>query len=239
MRTKLTPLCIATFALNLLLATPVAYASLIVFSGTDSGGLTNPRPFSDAAAAAFDSAVLGLGTETIITFESTPVTEFRSIVLAPGVTLTGTNIIGGVQNVLNAPWFSPASEYGYNTTVGGSHFVHLLGGIVYFTFSTPINSFGAYITGVQHSGETITFNDGSTQTIAIPSSGGDVAFVGFIDAGKLISSVTISAAFADAGDSIGVDDVRYVSVPEPSTWKLLAASSFVLLSLKSRRVRVL
>jgi hypothetical protein len=57
------------------------------------------------------------------------------------------------------------------------------------------------------------------------SSVGELAFVGFTDPGKAITSVTIVAGQPGTGqDFIGVDDVRFQSaVPEPATWAIMVA----------------
>lgn len=202
-----------------LLAAPVQ-ASLVVFSGADVGaGSADPRPNADAAAAAFDAAAALLGPTGLITFESAPLGSFTNLTVAPGVTMDGTDVTSNPQTVLNAPFGLPDQLYGYNTTPGGSQFVNLYGGTLTFTFASPIQAFGAYFSGLQLAGETITFDDGSTQTVDIPSlpiSDGGIAFVGFTDAGKSIVSVQINVS----GDIVAVDDVRYTlsnPVPEPST----------------------
>ena len=73
--------------------------------------------------------------------------------------------------------------------------------------------------------DTITFSDGTSQTIDIPGtdsgSTGAVDFVGFTDAGASITSVSINAGVG-YGDYIGVDDVNYqvVTTPEPGSLAL-------------------
>ncbi len=99
----------------------------------------------------------------------------------------------------------------------------------------------AYFSGVQTNffTDTITFNDGTSQTIDIPGTGttgsiGAAAFVGFTDAGKLITSVTINAGNPGTQspgiDDIGVDDVRFQvpPVPEPSSLALLTLGGVAL-----------
>lgn len=50
-----------------------ARAVPIIFSGSDQGAnSTDPRPNSNAAAAAFNAAAAALGTNNLITFESAP-----------------------------------------------------------------------------------------------------------------------------------------------------------------------
>ncbi|WP_323751556.1 PEP-CTERM sorting domain-containing protein [Marinobacter sp.] len=128
---------------------------------------------------------------------------------------------------------------GFNTTSGGDFFRYLGGGMVTFSFTNPVDAFGFYVNGLQTnlvSQQTITYVDGSsdTQTIDFPSAtGGGGAFVGFIDFGQLISSVTFNAT----NDILGFDDLRFgrsvsdpgdpgnpgdpVSVPEPGSLALL------------------
>ena len=113
---------------------------------------------------------------------------------------------------------------GYNTTPGGSNFLLLFGGTATFSFSGGADAFGAYLSGVQNAGETITFSDGTSQSVDISNPGfdGGTAFVGFTDAGKTIASITINVN----NDIVGVDDVRYVTdpVPEPTSLALLGGA---------------
>lgn len=207
----------------------VSNAALVIFSGVDPGAnSTDPRPNSNAAAAAFDLAASALGTNNIIDFESAPVGAFTNLTVAPGVTMNGSDVGGSPQTIRNSPFGTPDGLFGYNTTSGGSHFVSLFGGNLTFSFATPVDAFGAYISGVQLDGETITFSDGSTQVIPIPNPGptGGLEFLGFTDAGKMISSITANVQLASVGDIVGVDDVRYgvggaAAVPDSGTSVLL------------------
>src|SRR4051794_15919899 len=98
---------------------PVASAAPITFIGSDPGAnSTDPRPLSDAAAAAFDTVAASLRPLSMITFESAPVGTFSSLQVAPGVTLSGNS---GVQ-IRDTPFGQPDAFFGYNTTPGGSHF---------------------------------------------------------------------------------------------------------------------
>lgn len=214
-----------------LLVSP-AHAGLVVFSAfDDAAGPADPRPNSNAAAALFDTAAAGIGAASTINFESAPLGSFHNLTVAPGVSIVGTDGGGVDQTIRNTSHFptNPALD-GYNTTAGGSNFVEMIAGNLVFTFSNPTQFFGAYFSGAQTTffTDTITFSDGASQSINIPASfnAGGVAFAGFTDAGKLISSITVTSGTVGPGgfgDFIGVDDVRFQSgplttpVPEPST----------------------
>jgi hypothetical protein len=220
-----------------------AQAGIINFTGVDVGANGRPIPNSDAAAASFDTAASGLGTEGIIDFESAALGSFTSLTAAAGVTITGTDFTGLTQqSILNATTCTVAL-CGGNTTLGGSKFLFVNGGFVTFTFANPTSFFGAYLGGVQLDGETITFSDGTSQTVTIPNPGigiGGIEFVGFTDAGKSISSIRIDTRTVSnpLGDFISVDDLRYQrgsATPEPGTLLLGAAGLLVLAGVQLRR----
>jgi PEP-CTERM motif len=222
---------VAAVTIALALGAVPAHAALIAFVGTDDGAASlATAPNSVAAAASFDAAVAVLGTKNILTFESSPLGTFSSLTLASAVSLTGVNVNGNNQSIVNTtsniPITPPCSNAscGYNTTSGGSNLLLLFGGTATFSFSAGTEAFGAYLTGVQNGGETITFSDGTSESVSIPNPGfsGGTAFVGFMDAGKSIASVTINVN----NDIVGVDDVRYIasSVPEPTSLALLGGA---------------
>ena len=207
-----------------------AYADPVTFLATDPGaGPGSARPNSDAMAATFDAAAAAIGPIFKFTFENASLGSFHNLT-ASGVSINGTDANGVDQTIRNTSNLPAAPSLdGFNTTAGGSQFVEMIGGNLVFTFAQPTQFFGAYLTGVQtvFFSDTFTFSDGTSQTLTIPQMGtsnmtGGVAFVGFTDAGKSISSVTINAGIPDShltgSDDIGVDDVRYQtqSVPEPS-----------------------
>ena len=214
-------LCFAIFGLM----TVSANAGIITFSGLDPGaGASDPRPNSNVAAASFDASNPGL---SIITFESAPVGAFTNLTVAPGVVVNGSDIGGDPQTIINTP-ICDGAACGFNTTAGGSQWLSLYAGSVTFTFASPIHAFGAYLSGLQEDGSSVTFNDGAPQSVGIPNPGGTVGgvgFVGFSDT-SAFSSVTININL----DVVGVDDVRTGTagtagaVPEPATFGLLGAA---------------
>jgi hypothetical protein len=197
-----------------------ANAGIITFSGLDSGaGASDPRPNSNTAAASFDASNPGL---SIITFESAFfLGAFTNLTVAPGVVVNGSDFFSSPQTIINTP-ICDGAVCGFNTTAGGSQWLSMFAGSVTFTFASPINAFGAYLSGLQSEGLSMTFNDGAVQSVGLPNPGGGVAFVGFSDT-SAFSSVTINAI----NDIIGVDDVRAGTagaVPEPATFGLLGAA---------------
>ena len=217
--------------LGLVLVTTPAHAGITLFTGADDGaGSLATAPNSVASAASFDAAAAALGAENTITFESSPLGLFSSLAPASGVGLTGTNVNGNDQSIVNTTSdinITPScnnATCGYNTTPGGSNFLLLFGGSATFSFSGGTDAFGVYLSGVQNAGETITFSDGTSQLIDIPNPGfdGGTIFVGFTDAGTSIASVTINVN----NDIAGVDDVRYVTDPvlEPASLALLGGA---------------
>lgn len=218
-----------------------ASASDITFVGQDNvATTTSAHPTSAAAAASFAAAAAGIGTVSTITFESAPLGAFSSLLAAPGVTITGSDVNSSNQTIRDTSDFPAAPTLdGFNTTPVGANFLEMQGGTVTFTFTNPTQFFGAYFSGVQSAvffADTITFSDGTSESISIPGVGtsgsiGALDFVGFTDPGKSITSITINAGIpGDPGagfDDIGVDDVSYESaaststVPEPDSIALM------------------
>jgi hypothetical protein len=138
--------------------------------------------------------------------------------------LTGLGIVGGA--VTNDATCA-AAFCGFNTTAGGSRFLLLSGqgSSATFNFDTGISYFGAFFSGLQLTTGTITFSDGESQSISLPSGDpykGGTAFVGFSNPGKLITSLTVFTG----NDIVAIDDVVYgggttPAIPEPGTWALM------------------
>lgn len=185
-----------------------ANAALVTYTGADDGVSSLAQMTNSAAAAA--SFLAAVPSASVIDFE--------------GALPTGVSIVGG--SITSNSGCGPLC--GINTTSGGRNFLSLFGGQATFNFATAINSFGAYITGLQTNfvvGQTLQFSDGSSQTIGVPNSiNGGGAFVGFTDFGKSVTSITYNAQSGSIGDIIAIDDVRFGNgggVPEPATWAMM------------------
>lgn len=203
------------------LASVSAYAVPVVYTGYDVGSSSlATSPLAVAAAAAFDAAT---GPLSLVNYEAAALPAGFS-----QSALNRTNNSGCAANLC-----------GYNTTVAGAFFHLQVGGSQTFSFTTPIDSFGAYFTGWQIGTQTIVYTDSSTVTLNMGTAdinNGGTRFFGFVDAGKSIASITYNAQ----NDIIAVDDVRYgkakATVPEPSSLVLLGLSLLGVGVLRSRKV---
>ena len=235
------PLFKSSFAIAILaLAAQASQAAIVVYDAGDAGiTLGGAMPNSNAKAAQFDAAAGALGTVNLINFESAPLGTFSSLVIAPGVTASGLGYTGSATHSIAAGQRC-GSVCGFNTTVGGNKYLDIDANFITLTFATGIQAFGAYITGLQLNSEVVTFNDGTSQTITLTNYGSGAQFFGFTDAGKSITSIVLDTRNPSnlLGDFIGLDDVRYVnvpSVPEPSTYALLALGLAGIAAQASRR----
>lgn len=201
-----------------LVAAQPANAAVVIYSGFDAQASSiSTKPKADAARAAFLAAIDGHGETFTNTFEGGPTGQLPSYDLGGGATLTGSDLGKKAQVVRTAP-VCQFNACGGNTTVGGRTYLGVNGGTVTFSFANPIQAFGAYFTGPQFAGLTLTFDDGTARSIEIPGVFG-ADYVGFTDFGRGISQVTFNAK----GDIMALDDVTFqaAAVPEPATWALM------------------
>ncbi len=211
----LKPRALQSFLLGAIIATSpfVANAQAVTYIGGDNNVSSLAQMLNAQAAA--NNFLSVAGNLNIVDFES----PLPSNLTISGGTTTNNSGCGALC--------------GFNTTVAGAYFRSVYGGKVTFSFTNPVDAFGFFVNGLQTdvvSQQTITYVDGSlvTRTLNMPSAvGGGGAFIGFIDFGQLISSVTFDAT----NDILGFDDLRFgrsennpiSTVPEPSTYALMAS----------------
>jgi PEP-CTERM motif-containing protein len=226
---------------GIVLSYPRDCFALSIFSLADAGaGPADPRPNSNFAAASFAAAAATLGPINTITFENLPTGFTNPLGVAPGVIAT----FSGAFDAVSSPSLigvttnsSTPTVLGYNTTVGGSKYLGFVPQFVAspatltFSFSTPINAFGAYITGLEDGIAgvvNVQFNDGSPQSFLLSDPiGGGVQFFGFTDAGHAISAVSFvetGVSASSSRDIWGIDDMSFSVTPEPGTLLLLGSS---------------
>lgn len=210
-------------------------ALALVITGTDPDtGPGDPRPNSNAAAAAFDTLAGDINPIGVLTFESSPLGHSNSFSPKPGVTVDMS------ASPFSAVVAGDTNNVGYNTTPFGRKFVQFLqqGSVVTeridFIFDMPISAFGAYFTGAQDdfpgfwSVEWVDQNghaDGFSLDKPAPNPNDGTAateFGGFVDPNLAVTKVSIVMRRETPGDFrdiIGIDDVRYTAcaVPEPGT----------------------
>jgi hypothetical protein len=228
-------------ALSLLACATLLAAPITTFEGTDATAVPGgPRPNSNAAAANFDAAAAVLGAVKLINFESAPLGSFTSLDIAPGVTATlqGTDTGGGIIAD------GGNSTTGFNTTAGGTRYLKFspifdIGTArLNFNFTPAVNAFGTFITGLGTASGSlfVLFNDGSSQSYPVTgSSTGGAKFFGFTDPGAAIVQVGLELRnVTGTRDIFGVDDLRYVTVPEPAAAILAAFAVFGLCRLPRR-----
>lgn len=196
-------LLIGGFSLTLAIA---AQASPVTYIGVDPAAIT-PGPLSMAAEAAFNAAAGSLGPPI-------STVDFEVAALGPlPITAGGVILKASPGTFVSAVQICPL--FGCNTTMGGSRYVYLgNAGWLTLTFPSDIQAFGAYLTGVQITNNSVDYFDGIAESIPLPGFAvGGVEFVGFINGPhpngpsvECFREVTIRAPI----DFVGVDDVRYV-----------------------------
>lgn len=214
-------------ALSLVAMPATAHAAVYVGTDVNPTGATT-LPNSRAAQTSFLAAA---GPVTTVTFEATATGAAAPLTIG-NLTITGTDFLGGTQNVL-ATSQCIYSLCGGNTTTGGSKFYYHEGGSSTLTFATPVSAVGFFLGGIQIPGSISYTSDTGVQVVNFSGSA-NTSYIGVT--GSNITSVALNAS----GDFLSVDDISYAgaAVPEPASWAMMilgmGAVGFALRSAKRR-----
>jgi hypothetical protein len=217
-------------ALPLLLSAPCWGA---VHFGLDAGaGQGDAFPLAGAARQSFDTAIAALGPASTLTFESLPVGNSTNLQPSSGVSLLLSGVDPSFNTIDTVLGLEGDSQIvGYNTTVGGTKFVRVAPSfgagtvLASFTYSQPIQAWGAFITGLGTAAGNLFIEfvgvNGQTFNVVGSSSGG-TAYFGYVDSDASIVEVRLSLRnVSGTRDIFGIDDVRSVRVPGPAAGSLL------------------
>lgn len=200
----------------------LAFAWLALFSQAEGAIITFTDPGLFAASAG--------GTLAVESFESVPVTnsEFSlNSVLLPEFTLNSGVTFGA---------FDQTEYFGTYATEGTRYLVThftLSTWMMAFSFDRPLSAFGLDVTDFGDNGpSSLKLQVGSSiyDIANSPRANGNQLFFGIQGTGETFQTVNLLVQ----GDPIGIDNVRFLVVPEPAVSSLGLMGCAMLLMLRRR-----
>ena len=168
--------------------------------------------------------------------------------ITTGVLSSTTNLVVGSGPAITPGMIQPGVTY--STAIGTGNFFNIDAGASFtggfldsvtgvgaltVTFAGPIAAFGFDTTTFMGSSfnMTINFTSGPAYTNTFAITSGTPTFYGFQSGQKNITSFVLLGS--NATTTFGIDNFRFQSIPEPSTWALLGGGSVACALLRWRR----
>ena len=208
-----------------------ATAAPVTFFGEDVNTLGDPNQVaptnSNVAKANFFANLVGVGTET---FEEFPAGTTGPLPISFGA--AGTATLNGSFDIQTGN--DDAGRY----AISGNSYWYAGAGEFDVSFSSPISAFGFYGVDVGDFGGQLTLgltdSHGVVTTLTVPntigsggSTSGSILYFGFYDTGDTYTDISFNNN--NAADNFAFDDFSIGSrqqvvptIPEPSSWLLMA-----------------
>jgi hypothetical protein len=229
--------------------------ALLVIGGWQFGfiGRVHADLFTYNNSAGFNAAIAGRPLSTITFDTSADGTVVPNNTFFQGVRFDPNNSVTGDLIVTNGNvTFSPGLKTFSGLNYLGSNVGDVIKQSFVFQFQTPVNSVGMYIISPSqlNSGEVgITVGTSnslisSLNEIDLGPTAGNLTrsfayFIGIVESNPALSfsSVTVNPNLSGIVDGIGIDNLSFTAVPEPSTFACLSLALFFAAGLYVKRGR--